>query len=363
MKSISMMIKPSSASCNLRCRYCFYMDESKNRDVPSHGFMKDETVDKLIERITEYLEDEGVANISFQGGEPMLAGIGFFEKFIEKMKKHPKIETHYSLQTNGTLINERFADFFAENGFLVGVSLDGYKENMNHYRISPNGDDVFDKVLEGIELLKERNIEFNILTVVTRKLAEHPRALFEFYLSQGFEFVQLIPCLPAFGVEDDGMSQTPELFESFYRSIFRQWKKAYLRGRYINVNMFENVGGMLQGYLPYQCGMIGRCNVQHVVEANGDIYPCDFYCLDEYLMGNINDNTIEELRNSKGAKALMDGSECEKAPCRECRFRNICHGGCQRQNLCYLRDDYCAYQNVLGEIVPELYELIRKEKK
>ncbi|MBR0137078.1 MAG: radical SAM protein, partial [Erysipelotrichaceae bacterium] len=240
MKSISMMIKPSSASCNLRCRYCFYMDESKNRDVPSHGFMKDETVDKLIERIAEYLEDEGVANISFQGGEPMLSGIGFFERFIEKMKKHPKIETHYSLQTNGTLINERFADFFAENSFLVGVSLDGYEENMNHYRISPNGDNVFEKVLEGIELLKERNIEYNILTVVTRKLAEHPRALFEFYLSEKFEFIQLIPCLPAFGVEDDGMSLTPELFESFYRSFFRQWKKAYLRGRYINVNIFEN---------------------------------------------------------------------------------------------------------------------------
>ncbi|MBR0138648.1 MAG: SPASM domain-containing protein [Erysipelotrichaceae bacterium] len=363
MKNISMMIKPSSASCNLRCRYCFYMDESKHRDVPSHGFMSDETVDVLISRIVEYLDGEGVANLSFQGGEPMLSGIGFFERLIEKMKAYPKIETHYSLQTNGTLITEEFARLFADNHFLIGVSLDGFEKNMNSFRVSSSIDNVFEAVLKGIELLKEHDVEYNILTVVTRELATHPRALMEFYLSEGFDYVQLIPCLPAFGVEDDGMSLTPELYASFYKSFFKQWKKAYLSGHYINVNLFENVGGMLQGYLPYQCGMIGRCNVQHVIEANGDVYPCDFYCLDEYLMGNVNDNTIEELRNSNGAKALMDGSECEKAPCKDCRFRNICHGGCQRQNLCYLKDDYCAYQNVLGEIVPELYELIRKEKK
>ena len=256
--------------------------------------------------------------------------------------------------------DEVTVSFFKENGFLVGVSLDGYQENMNHFRIGPNIENVHAKVLENIELLKDAGVDFNILTVVTRELAKHPRQLFEFYLSQGFEYVQLIPCLPAFGVEDDGMSLTPDLYVSFYKSFFKSWKKAYLKGRYINVNLFENIIAMLQGYYPYQCGMLGRCAPQQVVESNGDVFPCDFYCLDEYRMGNLKDASIEELRRSDGVKRLMAGSDCEERICETCRFRKICHGGCQRQNICYLTDDHCAYQEVLAEIVPELYELMKK---
>lgn len=356
------MIKPSSASCNLRCRYCFYMDESKNRDVPSHGLMNEEMMKILIERIVEYLDGSGVANISFQGGEPTLAGIGYFRNFVEEIKKHPDIETHYSIQTNGTLIDDAFAAFFKENSFLVGVSLDGYEENMNRFRIGPSIDNVYEKVMEGIEILRRHDVDFNVLTVVTRDLAQHPRQLFEFYLSENFEYIQLIPCLPAFGIEDDGMSLTPELYASFYKSFFKSWKKSYLKGRYINVNLFENIIAMLQGYYPYQCGMLGRCAPQQVVESNGDVFPCDFYCLDEYRMGNLKDASFEELRRSDGVKKLMAGSDCEKPVCMSCRFRKICHGGCQRQNICYLKDDVCSYQELLSEIVPELYELLRRNK-
>ncbi len=359
-KTISLMIKPSSASCNLRCRYCFYMDESKNRMVPSHGLMKEETMDVLIGRIAEYLDNKGIANISFQGGEPLVSGLGYFRKFTEKMSRYPDIEVHYSIQTNGTLITENIARFFREHKFLVGVSLDGYRENMNYYRISADGSDVFDKVLEGIELLKKEKVDYNILTVVTRKLAEHPKALFEFYLSEGFEYVQLIPCLPALGVEDDGMSLTPELYASFYKSFFKAWKKAYNNGHYINVNLFENLTAMMQGSYPYQCGMIGRCIAQYVVEANGDVFPCDFYCLDEYRMGNIHESSLQQLARSHGTALLMKTSHCEKTICTGCRFRNICHGGCQRQNTCYLRDDYCGYQEVLNMIVPELFRMVNK---
>ena len=360
-KTVSLMIKPSSASCNLRCRYCFYMDESKNRLVPTHGLMNDETVDYLIERIAEHLDGKGIANISFQGGEPLVSGLGYFQKFTEKMSRYPDIDVHYSIQTNGTLITEKIARFFKKHDFLVGVSLDGYEKNMNYYRINPDGDGVYHKVLEGIELLKQEKVEYNILTVVTRDLAAHPKALFEFYLSQGFQYIQLIPCLPAFGTEDDGMSLTPQLYSSFYRSFFKAWKKAYKNGRYLNVNLFENLTAMLQGCYPYQCGMLGRCIAQYVVESNGDVFPCDFYCLDEYRMGNIRECSLSQLAASEGTAALIKGSSCEKKICSSCRFRNICHGGCQRQNACYLTDEYCGYQEVLETIVPELYELIRKQ--
>ena len=337
------------------------MDESKNRNVPSHGLMKKETMVRLIDRIAENLNENGIANISFQGGEPMMSGITYFRDFISEMKKHPGIEVHYSLQTNGTLIDEEFAQFFKENNFLLGVSIDGYEENMNFYRLAPHIENVHQNALEGIGLLRKHGVDFNVLTVITRKLAEHPEELFSFYLSQGIEFVQLIPCLPAFGVEDDGMSLTPELYARFYKSFFKAWKRAYHEGHYINVNLFENLMAMLQGYYPYQCGMIGRCSPQQVVEANGDVYPCDFYCLDQYKMGNIQDLSFSELRISEGVKILMTGSNCEKEICKTCRFRNICHGGCQRQNVCYLKDDYCAYKDVLNRIVPKLYEMMDKK--
>jgi uncharacterized protein len=333
------------------------MDESKNRVVPSHGLMDDETLEKLIERIAEYLEDDGIANISFQGGEPLVSGLSYFRKFTEKMKQHPSIETHYSIQTNGTLITDKVAQFFKDNDFLVGISLDGYEENMNFYRISPKDDNVYQQVIEGIETLKKYGVEYNILTVVTRELAKHPKALFEYYLSEGFEYVQLIPCLPAFGIEDDGMSLTPDLYASFYKSFFKAWKKAFERGHYININLFENLASMMQGYYPYQCGMLGRCITQYVVESNGDVFPCDFYCLDEYCMGNIYEKSLSELKDSEGSRKLTEGPSMEKKICESCRYRNICHGGCRRQNICYLTEEHCAYQEVLDLIVPELYKM------
>lgn len=358
-KTLSILVKPSSSLCNLHCRYCFYLDESKNRLVPSHGIMKEETMNRLIERIVEFLEGKGVANISFQGGEPLVCGPGYFRRFIARMKEYPDIETHYSIQTNGTLITDEIAELFHENKFLVGVSLDGYEENMNYFRLGKDGTNVYHKVLEGIELLRKHEVDFNILTVITRELARHPKALFDSYLENGFEYVQLIPCLPALENEDDGMSLTPELFASFYKSFFKTWKKNYERGRYLNVNLFENLMGMLKGYPPYQCGMIGRCTIQYVVEANGDVYPCDFYCLDEFRMGNVLTDTIEDLQASEGAMKMLTNSFCEKTPCRTCRFRNICYGGCQRQNVCYLNEEYCGYKDALETIAPQLYELVR----
>lgn len=361
-RNISVLIKPASALCNLKCRYCFYMDESKFRAVPSHGVMDTEHIDVLIDRIVEHLDHKGIANISFQGGEPTVAGIEYFRYFTDKMKQYPEIETHYSIQTNATLLNDEFVKLFKENNFLLGVSLDGFKENMDYFRIGNNIDSVYDKVLESLELLDKYKVDYNILSVITRQLAKHPEELFDFYLKQNFEYVQLIPCLPSFGQDDDGMSLTPEAYASFFKQFFKQWISVYKNGQYININLFENLAGIIQGYYPYQCGMLGRCSLQYVVESNGDVYPCDFYCLDEYLMGNLKDKSFDELSVSDGSKLLMKTSNCKKKPCETCQYINICNGGCQRQNVCYLSDDYCAYQDFLKEAVPELIALLKKRK-
>lgn len=358
-KVLSVLIKPASALCNLRCKYCFYMDESKNRAVPSHNVMQLEYVDILVDRIVEYLDGSGIANISFQGGEPTIAKVEYFNYFISKMKKYPNIETHYSIQTNATLLDDDFIKLFKENNFLVGVSLDGYKQNMDSFRFGPNINSVYEKVMESINLLKKHHVDFNILTVVTRDLAKHPKQLFDFYLSNNFEYVQLIPCLPSFAEEDDGMSLRPQDYTAFYNEFFKAWINKYKKGNYINVNLFENIAGLIQGYYPYQCGMLGKCISQYVIESNGDVYPCDFYCLDEYLMGNIKDKSFKQLSISDGSKQLLKTSNCEKKICETCKYRNMCHGGCQRQNVCYLKDDYCAYQKLLDLAVPELITLLK----
>lgn len=362
MKNLSVLIKPASSLCNLRCKYCFYLDESKLRSHDSYGIMQEEVLEKLIEEISFAMEEGGTVNISFQGGEPTLAGLDYFRRFISLMGKNDKIRIIYSIQTNGTMINEEWARFFKENSFLVGVSLDGYESNTNAFRYDASHKGAFLKILNGIEILRKEGVEFNILTVVTKDLAKHPKALMEFYRKHKFSYVQLIPCLP--GLEDENdISLTPQLYAAFYKDFFREWKKEAEKGNVISVNLFENLAGMLSGYPPYQCGMMGRCTVQFVVEANGNVYPCDFYCLDEDCIGNIRYSSFEAIRESEKAKAFIQHSYCEKQPCKNCEFRKICYGGCKRQNVCYLTDTYCAYQEVLREILPEISRMISQNIK
>ncbi len=352
------MIKPASSSCNLRCRYCFYADISENREVASYGIMTEETVKTLAFRIDEALEHDGTANISFQGGEPTVAGLDYFRMFTRIMKQYPNITVHYSLQTNCTLIDKEWAEFFREHNFLIGVSLDGYQSNMDAFRFDPKHKGVYYQVLSGIDALKKAKVDFNILTVITADLGKHPKALFDYYKSHKFEYVQLIPCLPGLNETDD-MALTPELYHSFMTGFFDCWYKAVQKGTRMEVNLFENLLGMLQGQPPYQCGMIGKCFVQYVIESNGDVYPCDFYCLDEYRMGNLNDCSFRELAESQPAAHFLEGSDCRKKPCETCPFIRLCNGGCRRQNVCYLNDEECAYRKVLEHILPKFERMLQ----
>ena len=142
--------------------------------------------------------------------------------------------------------------------------------------------------------------------------------------------------------------------------FFKVWNEDFIKtGKALNINLFENIAAMLKGYPPYQCGMLGRCSQQFVIEANGDVYPCDFYCLDEVRLGNLMDSSFRQLRQTENAESFIASSECKKKPCETCRYVNICSGGCKRQNVCYLTDDYCGYREVLDLIVPGLYQHIR----
>lgn len=321
--------------------------------------MKNETIDLLISRILEVLrKDSGIVNISFQGGEPTVAGLNYFKYFVEEVNKYPCIKPNYSIQTNGTLIDDEWAKFFKENNFLIGVSLDGFKENTDKFRLDINKQGMYDEIINGIKILEKYDNNYNILTVLTRDLAKKPKELFEFYLENNFKYIQLIPCLPELDGLDNGISLTEKEYTAFYNSFFDLWKKEVLKGNILSINLFENIAGMLQGYPPYQCGMIGKCIVQFVLESNGDVFPCDFYCLDEYKLGNIKDNSFNELFK-KGLEVFVKDSKCTNDYCKTCKYLKICNGGCRRQNICYLNNDSCAYQKVLDHIIPEIKEMLK----
>lgn len=356
MAFVSVMVKPASSACNLRCKYCFYEDVAGNRAVAGHGVMSEATSELLARRLAEAVGFAGDVHVSFQGGEPTLAGLGWFRSFVRLIERYPGVTPHWSIQTNATLLTPEWAEFLAEKDFLVGVSLDGPRANMDRFRQDAAGDGAFARVMRSIDCLREAGAEFNVLTVVTRQLAERPKQLMQFYLSHGFEDVQLIPCLPPLDGSND-MSLRPQDYRSFYLDFFRAWQKAAKQGRLVRVNLFDNVLGMLMGHPPYQCGMLGRCMVQLVVESNGDVYPCDFYCLDDRRLGNLADLPLRDLAITPAAKGFLDTAACRKAPCASCRFARICNGGCRRQNVCYLTESSCAYQEVLAEIVPALIRM------
>ncbi len=357
MGSISVMVKPASSACNLRCRYCFYADVAASREAAVHGMMTAGTSALLAQRLAEAVGYSGDASVSFQGGEPTLAGLDWFRAFADEMGRYPGVTVHWSLQTNGTLLDERWCAFLAERDFLVGISLDGPRSNTDRVRLDAAGDGTYARAMRGIELLDRAGVEFNVLTVVTRQLAQKPRQLMQFYLQQDLADVQLIPCLPPLDGTDDGMCLRPRDYRSFYLGFFRAWRKAYEGGRLIRVNLFDNLLGMLEGYAPYQCGMLGRCTMQYVVESNGDVYPCDFYCLDERRLGNLADASLHELGTSLRAQEFLGREDCRREPCATCRFARICNGGCRRQNVCYLTDGSCAHQAVLAEVLPALAQL------
>ncbi len=342
MKHLSFLIKPASSLCNMRCRYCFYADVSDHRQVKSYGMMSEETVKALLFRVKEAAPDE--VTFAFQGGEPTLAGLGFFQTFVAAVKEAlPRVTVHYSIQTNGILLDDAFVAFLKEHAFLVGLSLDGDKDLHNYLRKGAKGEDTFSKVLAAYRRLREALVDVNILTVITAPLAKKAAKLWQFYRKHGMEFVQCIPCLDALDETDrPDFALTPRLYEQFLNDFFALWAKALQKHDYVSVRLFDNLIRQVAGETPEMCGMCGRCSPQFVIEADGSVYPCDFYVLDEFSCGNIHENTLDEILKSEAMQRFLSPL-LEKA-CADCRFSRFCRGGCKRYRAFYLREDgYCPY--------------------
>ncbi len=361
MPPLSIMIKPASSLCNMRCRYCFYHDVAQSREEFSFGVMKEETMRRLIQQALLFADGESVA-FAFQGGEPLMAGIGYFKSFVrtvnELNKKGSKV--FFGMQTNGLLLNDEWAEFLHENSFLVGLSLDGDVEN-NRFRIDAERKSTQGRVLEKARLLEYHEVDFNILTVLTGDCAENVEQIYRYFRRQGFRYLQFIPCLRPFGSDEKSeLYMTNEQYASFLIRLFNLYVKDYVRGNYTSIRQFDNWVHIFNGGRAEQCGMMGHCTHQFVVEGNGNVYPCDFYCIDKWLLGNVETHTLEQMAKSKTAEDFIRESLHVPEKCKACRYYPMCRaGGCKRSRE---DTDYCeAYKKFFAACLP-LFRVFSAEK-
>lgn len=332
MKNLNLLIKPSSGNCNIHCEYCFYADITSNRKIKSFGFMDLNTLEIIVKKAISNSDNQ--CNFAFQGGEPTLAGLDFYYKLIEFQNKYnnKNLKINNTIQTNGYSIDEDFAKFLAQNNFLAGISLDGIKDIHNLYRKDNLGNDTFKKVLNTIQLFNKYNVEFNILTVVTAQVARSIAKIYKFYSKNNFVYQQYIPCLEPLG-EQRGRykySLTPRLYAEFLKDSFDLWFDDIVKGNFIYNRYFENLVGIIKGYPPESCAMVGHCNCQYVIEADGSVYPCDFYVLDEYKIGNLVNDDFDKINQNLIDINFIQKSTYINNECKSCKWAFICRGGCRR---------------------------------
>ena len=329
MPPATLLIKPVSNSCNMRCQYCFYADVSKHRSTASYGAMSLQTLETLVRKTFNYAE--GYCSFAFQGGEPTLAGIDFFENFVRLQREYNinNIKVNNSVQTNGYKLGGEWAEFFVRHNFLTGISLDGTKAAHDNFRKGADGLGTYDDVVRTVDLFMERGVDFNILCVVNNLVASQPENIYK--ALKKYKYIQFIPCIEDF----DSGSPSPysldaDNYARFLISAFDFYYDDYMRGDYVSVRNFDNYIDMLLGNEPEQCGMTGVCMCYFLVEADGGVYPCDFYVLDEWKIGNVNENSFTRMMKSAAAREFVETSLNVHADCVDCEWRSLCRGGCRR---------------------------------
>ncbi len=328
MKLFSLLIKPASADCNLRCEYCFYIDHLENESTSPRM-----TVETLETMIKTYMNTDQNRQYAFgwQGGEPTLMGLNFFMKVVEFQLKYapPGSSISNGLQTNATLITVEFAKFFAEYKFLLGVSLDGPKDVHDFYRKTVGMTPTYDSVLRGIENLRKYKVEFNILSLVNNITVKKAKEIYSFHRENQYLFQQYIPCVE---FDDKGQlkpfSITGKEWGLFLTELFNEWIKQDVNK--ISIRLFDSI----MEYLVYGrynvCYMQGSCIQYFVVEYDGGVYPCDFFVQDNLLLGNVNNNSWEELINSETYHTFGNQKSNWNDECNLCPYLSLCHGDCQK---------------------------------
>jgi uncharacterized protein len=345
---IHVLSKPTGAICNLDCSYCFFLD--KEELYPGSKFrMTDEILEIYIRQLIEAHKTPEVT-VAWQGGEPTLMGVDFFRKAITYQEKYrkPGMAFENTLQTNGTLLDDEWCEFFKENNYLIGLSLDGPRELHDANRVDKKGSPTFDRVMRGLRLLQKHGVEYNILTTVNRINAAHPLEVYRFLRDEvKTTWIQFIPVVER--INEDGKtlyqqgatvsenSVLPEQFGNFLTTIFDEWVRKDV-GK-IFVQTFE---AAVRSWLNMPTGMCffsPTCGSGVALEHNGDLYSCDHFVEPDYLLGNIQEHSMAELVGSdRQFKFGQDKLDTLPKYCRECEVRFACHGECPKHRFIHTPD-------------------------
>ncbi|MBP8645191.1 MAG: anaerobic sulfatase maturase [Syntrophobacteraceae bacterium] len=329
MKLFSLLIKPASAHCNLRCDYCFYFGrETLYPESTTHRMSED----ILSRMISSYMTTEQPHfGFCWQGGEPLLMGVSFFRRIIQLQKKHGKNGSMVtnSIQTNATLLDRELAMFFHRYRFLVGISMDGPQAIHDRYRRYGNGTGSYREVRKGVDLLRSAGVSFNVLVLVHRMNVAKAREVYEHLLDQGCFFQQYIPCVE---FDRDGallpFSINGTQWGEFLCEIFDQWYPSHV-GR-ISIRLFDSLLSRLLGEPTHDCHMSKNCNQYLVVEYNGDIYPCDFFVEKERRLGNVMSVGWEDVLASPAYRSFGRRKREWSHLCSRCKWLDYCAGDCPR---------------------------------
>ena len=352
-KPLYVMLKPAGAHCNLACKYCYYLEKNKLYPTAQRHLMSDE----MLEQFTrEYIEAQTMNQVLFtwHGGEPLLRSIDFYRKALSLQQKYAggrRIDN--VIQTNGTLLTNEWCEFFAQNHWLVGISIDGPQPDHDHYRLTAAGKPSWKKVMQGIKLLKKHGVEWNAMAVVNAYNANHPLEFYRFFKENGCQFLQFTPIVERLTRHEDGRtlasladkdeislseaSVVPEQWGYFLCAIFDEWVRKDV-GK-IFVEIFDCTLANWMGISPGICAYSKECGHAGVMEHNGDVYSCDHFVFPEYKLGNIRDHSLIDMLYGEQQQEFsrLKHSSLPRQ-CKECDMEFACHGECPKNR--FMKDKY-----------------------
>lgn len=365
MNDINILIKPVSKTCNINCNYCFYHDVSQKRNKSSYGFMNNAILELIVKKALKVAKTS--CTFVFQGGEPTLIGLDFYKKLIEyeKLYNINNVKVFHSIQTNGTLIDRKWIEFFSENQFLVGVSLDGYKEIHDKNRLTCEGYGTFIQVMNNIKLLESGNIPINVLSVVTKDMGYKGKKIYRFFREQGFRYLQFMPYIPPLyeNVKDVDYLLSAKLYTRFIKDIFDEYYLDFEKGNTTSIRFFDDLVTIIMGYTAQTCGMNGRCSCQFIIESDGGVYPCDFYAIDKWKLGNIKEQELKELYETDTCNNFISSSLQIDNLCKQCKWFRLCMGGCRRyrqghNDISFIKNYYCdSYKEFFDYSISRLIKI------
>jgi uncharacterized protein len=337
-----VMTKPVGAVCNLDCVYCYYLE--KEALYPERKGMAFRMPDDVLEAyVRQYLESQPGPEVTFawQGGEPTLLGVEFFERALELQEHYAQGRSvQNSLQTNGTLLDDRWGEFLARNRFLVGVSVDGPAQVHDKYRVDKGGGRTHAQVLRGIEVLKRHGVEFNLLTTLNANNVKRPLELYRYLRSLGTPYLQFIPVVerhsPTATIASR-QSVPPAAFGDFLCAVFDEWVRQDV-GR-VFVQFFDSTLATWLTGRASMCVHSEVCGSGLAMEHNGDLYSCDHFVYPEFRLGNILELPMADMVASEGQQAFgLDKRDSLPRYCRECPVRSLCHGDCPKHRFAVTPD-------------------------